>query len=319
MPSISVIVPVYNARSFLRPCLDSIMSQTFKEWELILVDDASTNETPAICRQYIEMEPDKIKYVRLDANHGLSHARNTGVAMAKSPYVVFLDDDDCYAPFALETLYKLAKGNDAEIAVGQFVNVTDNPFKGNSKLPDKPNVRIVDGITALKEILYQTTNLHASACAKIFRTELLLLTPFAEGMWYEDLELCSRLLPGRRCIAVTGTPLYFYRRNPSSFINTWSPRRLHALTATDRILETVSKNCPECIAAAESRRFSANFNIFLLASLNGDTGTADRCWETIVAQRKNCLMDSNVRLKNRIGALLSYLGRRACLAAFRLK
>ena len=104
MKPVSIIVPVYKVEPYLRRCVDSILDQTFTDFELILVDDGSPDNCPAICDEYAEQD-DRVKVVH-KANGGLSSARNAGMAVANGKYYLFCDSDDYVSPYWCETLHK---------------------------------------------------------------------------------------------------------------------------------------------------------------------------------------------------------------------
>ena len=115
MPSISVIVPVYQAEKFLHRCLDSVARQTFSDWELILVDDGCTDGSPALCDQFAAKD-DRVRVFHRKKNQGVSAARNLGLQEARGDYIAFLDADDCYEFQALETLWNLREQSGADTA-----------------------------------------------------------------------------------------------------------------------------------------------------------------------------------------------------------
>lgn len=115
MKKISVIVPIYNTGDFLAECIDSILNQTFKDWELILVNDGSPDNSAEICKTYIQK--DKRIHYYYQKNQGVSVARNLGLSKAKGEYLYCMDSDDSLAPDFLETSYQTAVQNDADIAV----------------------------------------------------------------------------------------------------------------------------------------------------------------------------------------------------------
>ena len=108
MPEVSVIVPVYNVESYLPECLDSILAQSFRDYELILVDDGSTDKSGAICEEYAEKDG-RIRVLR-QSNKGQSAARNLGVAESKSKLLCFIDSDDAVNPVLLESFYRHISG-----------------------------------------------------------------------------------------------------------------------------------------------------------------------------------------------------------------
>lgn len=120
---ISVIVPVYNVEKYLRPCVESILEQTYKNIEVILVNDGSTDKSKAICLELAEKDK-RISYYE-KANSGLSDTRNVGLEKAKGEYIAFVDSDDLLAPNAVRTLYELCRKYDTGIAVGKNSHFVD--------------------------------------------------------------------------------------------------------------------------------------------------------------------------------------------------
>ena len=118
MEKVSVIIPIYNDEKYLEQCLDSVIKQTYKNLEIILVDDGSTDRTPEICEQYREKDS-RIRVLH-KKNGGVGSSRNAGLAMATGDYVLFVDDDDFIYPEETETLYKLLKKNDDYFQNNQF-------------------------------------------------------------------------------------------------------------------------------------------------------------------------------------------------------
>lgn len=112
---ISIIVPVYNVELYLRQCLDSILSQTFKDWECILIDDGSTDSSPSICDEYVSRDS-RFK-VAHKINEGLSSARNEALKLAKGEYIGFVDSDDWIEPEMYEVLYSNIKEYNADISM----------------------------------------------------------------------------------------------------------------------------------------------------------------------------------------------------------
>lgn len=124
MPEISVIVPVYNVETYLRQCLDSVVGQTFKDLEILLVDDGSTDSSGTICEEYAAIDP-RIKVIH-QVNQGLAAARQGGLDVASGDYIGFVDSDDWLEPEMYEEMYTAGKGHDADIV---FCNVYRNEDK----------------------------------------------------------------------------------------------------------------------------------------------------------------------------------------------
>lgn len=295
MPEISVIVPVYNAAAFLEECVASVVAQTYTYWELLLVDDGSTDGSAELCRALAGRYAGRdIRTLRCRGK-GVSDARNTGLAEAKGRYVVFLDADDAYEPDAFATMVRVAGTADADIVVVQFV-------EGLRMLP---LVRYSPG-AAVEATLYQRPGMHESAWGKLYRRSLFdSPTPFASQRRYEDLEAFAPIYMRAKAIAVCRDRLYRYRHNPGSFLNNWTDDRLDALWAVNSISRRYGERFE---GATRSRRFSAYFNIFNLALANGRPDIARRCWEEIEQMRRAVALDPKARRRNRLAAVASYLG-----------
>ncbi len=296
---ISIIIPVYNGEKYLRECLDSILAQTCADIEVLAVDDGSADATADIIRGYAEADP-RVRYI-YKPNGGQSSARNCGLEYAKGEYVSFVDSDDTLLPEFCETL--LSALGDADIAICGF---SREPKKGC--IPRPENIVASDFI---EKTLYQT-RFHNSAWAAVYRRSLFGDIRFAEGLYYEDLDIFYRLIEASgNDVVWIDAPLYVYRDNPASFINTFTPRRLDVLKVTAQI-EKHYAGTP-LLAAARDRRFSANYNMALLAGLDGRHDISRRCWSLVKAYRREVILNPRSRIKNRLGAAVSCLGRRISL------
>ncbi|MEZ3564808.1 MAG: glycosyltransferase family 2 protein [Duncaniella sp.] len=306
---ISVIIPAYNAQAYLRECLESVLAQSFSDWEAIIVNDGSTDSTREIAAGFT-VRDSRFRLVSTP-NGGLSSARNTGIAEARGQWFTYLDSDDILYPDALARLMAAATEN-VDIVVAGFSRDMDAAAVTDG------SVEIISGLTALERGLYQR-GVSTSACAKLFSRMVADGITFPDGLYYEDLLYCVETLRRSARVAVIGDVVYYYRDNPSSFINTFSPRRLDVLRVTARVEELLEGD-EELLRAARSRRLSACFNIYgLLAVHDRDGRYSDvscRCWTLIKDYRRDSLFDPRVRLKNKVGILLSYMGPRVfgCLA-----
>lgn len=301
-PLVTVILPAYNAAPFLAEAIESITTQTYENLQIVVVDDGSTDSTPQICRE--AANADRRIEIVTRRNGGLSAARNSGLDRCRGRYVMFCDADDRLYPAAVSTLIKGVES--APIAVGQYVEAVEMPAV--SACETNPEFITIQAGEALEATLYQQPWAHNSVCAKLFESKLFKKIRFREGVWYEDLEITMRLYEAVDMVAFSHTAVYFYRNNMSSFINTWSERRLDVLKVTDEIVGWAAARHPSLIEAALSRRFSAYYNIFLTANRAGDDLTASRCWKEIKNLRGHILGNRRVRIKNRLGALVAFGG-----------
>lgn len=311
LPDISVVVPVWNAGRYLRDALDSIRRQTFRNFEVILVNDGSTDDSENICQEYCMLDPRFI--VISQPNAGVSKARNTGIEAARADWISFMDADDIMMPGCLNTLYDAADHDRARIVVGSFRRGRDSRLetlrcrKGTGiKQP-----RLLDAGKAIEMGLYQKRILN-NPWGVIFNKKLFIgenPLRFRDGR-YEDLDLFYRAFDRLEYVAVTDEVVYLYRDNPGSFINVWSDSRLDVLDVTDRIVEYFKMRGKRLQKAALDRRFSAHYNMLIemLRHKVDNQEQIDRCWEVVKRQRIGALADPRVRIKNKLGALLSYLG-----------
>ncbi len=224
-PLISIIVPVYNVEKFIDCCINSIINQTYQNFELILIDDGSPDNCPAICDEWAEKDS-RIKVFHKQ-NGGLSDARNYGVNYANGKYITFIDSDDYVSSYYLESLYNLIVSNDADIACAKHLS-----FEENDQLSDNnsfDNSLILDSQTACKE-LFTTQKLTTMAWGKLYAKNIIDTIKFPIGKNHEDTAtICKYLYNSSKYknkIAVTQSKIYYYRKNNSSITSTKSIKNL---------------------------------------------------------------------------------------------
>ncbi|MDE6022498.1 MAG: glycosyltransferase, partial [Muribaculaceae bacterium] len=301
---ISVIIPIYNGEEWLRGALDSLRNQTHTEFEAIMINDGSSDDSEKICMDFAASDS-RFQLINQE-NEGVSAARNKGLENAKGEWIAFLDADDTLTPDALEVLISLQNETKAGIVAASYVRGKDN-----IKTHNGTGHSIVNSEEAIKLGLYQKRILNTPAgilfSSTIFNGEKPLRFRRCR---YEDLDMFYQAFERVEDVCLTDRIVYFYRDNPDSFINTWSDSRLDVLDVTDRIVRHM-KNCSEQLhKAALDRRFSAHFNMLVEMERYGvDNPTQkERCIKVIKEQRLNELKNPNVRIKNKLGALISYLG-----------
>lgn len=295
---VSVIIPVYNTELYLRECLDSVLAQTHRDMEIIVVDDGSTDSSAAICDDYAAMDTG-VRVLHCE-NGGLSVARNRGIAVATGDYVTFVDSDDYIHPEMLSVLLSAQ----ADVVSCRFTRNEKELGIGS------PVFKFHDSTEAAEGILYQKKAFTPSACAHLLKRELLSdESLFRTGILYEDLDWLYRVYQSASGVKNCSSRLYFYRDTDGSILNKWNPRRLDVLDVTARIEEYFAGN-PRLLAAARDRRMSAAFNIFMLNAQNeNDPELAQRCYDIIRERRNQSLLNPQVRLKNKLGAIASYFGK----------
>ena len=211
---VSVIVPVYKVEDYIRECIDSILAQTYPDFELILVDDGSPDNCGRICDDYAKGD-NRIKVVH-KVNGGISSARNAGLEVAKGEWIMHVDGDDWIEPDMIESLIEAAQITGADMVIGDFVKY--GPSAGYNKLPtwssDKKK-------SMTNYIAYVMTTIWGSIAKRSLYADHSLKSP--EGISYcEDFHLIVRLCHFAKKVVNVHRPFYHYRYRPTSIMSNMS-------------------------------------------------------------------------------------------------
>lgn len=234
MPKISVIVPVYRAEEYLASCIDSILSQTYSDFEIILVNDGSPDNSGAICDAYAARE-ERI-FVIHQTNQGQAAARNHALSQAKGEWICFVDSDDLIHPQMLELLYDAAMEGNAGISMCQMLEGSALPEDFLQPRERNFETLIMDEATLVRlhdEDQYPSW----VACAKLIRKEYIETHLFHEGRVYEDNEAVCHWVCAAKTLAHMPHMLYFYRKNEESTTkSSFSLKKLDYLWALEQII-----------------------------------------------------------------------------------
>ena len=203
MSKISVIVPVYNTERYLASCLDSLLAQTFQDWEAICVDDGSTDECKNILQQY-GLKDKRLKIIA-QKNKGLSSARNAGLDYAKGEYVFFLDSDDIIPEYALEMMLKIAEITNVPVVASESSAISNKAPRFNYQVFRHPLTDFV-----------KNNRIFSSAWNKLYRADILKTHRFIKGIYFEDWPFLTTLFGEIDSFATTKTPCYIYREEGTS-------------------------------------------------------------------------------------------------------
>lgn len=255
---ISVIVPVYKVEPYLHRCVDSILAQTFTDFELILVDDGSPDNCGAICDEYAQK--DARVHVIHQANGGLSAARNAGIeyclSKSESQYLSFIDSDDCVSLQYLEKLYQAAVDHQAEISICGYTSFSAQ------ELPDYSRI-IFSGSLLLNKtqacrLLYECKSNHAYfvvTYCKLYKAELFRNVRFPVGRIHEDQFTTYKLFYTANRIVEIGECLYGYFINENGIMRSpFSIRRFDDLFALDEAISFFRRHGENEICLAAQRR-----------------------------------------------------------------
>lgn len=236
MPEISVIVPVYRAEDFLRRAADSVLSQTFSDFELLLIDDGSPDGSGALC-DAIAAEDSRVRVIHKE-NGGVSSARNVGMDEAKGRFLAFLDADDWFSKELLATLYQLATENQADSAGCAHFKAYPNGETEKERAALSPGVyeapEIREGIVyrLLGDRLGKTEDiLNGFIWRFLFDAEIIHKEGIRfVGAYLEDELFLMEYFCFSKCLAMTDAPLYYYLQNPQSVTRNYLPDYLETFS-----------------------------------------------------------------------------------------
>ncbi len=213
-PTVSVIIPVYQVEKYLDKCIASVVGQTYQNLQIILIDDGSTDRSPAICDEWKERDP-RITVIH-QPNGGLSRARNAGLKVATGKFVGFVDSDDWIEPNMVECLLAALQKTDADIAVGGFEGFTEDsksiPY-AKAKSTERSLCSTGD---ALKRLLLLRGFIRNFVWNKLYRRTVLSGVAFPEGRLYEDVTWTAQVIGNAKSVVCVDQIFYHYLHRPDS-------------------------------------------------------------------------------------------------------
>lgn len=305
---VTVIIPVYNVEQYLVKCIDSVCGQTYKDLEIILVDDGSSDRCPQICDEYTDKD-NRIHVIHKE-NGGQGSARNRALDICHGEYIAFLDSDDYWDENYVASLMKEFTDSELDIVVCNYHCVT--PEGKRLKSPHSAiRKKNYTNIEALQTILYWN-EFGVAPWAKIYRATVWSNVRFKEDRIYEDLATTYLVYYAARKVRFINQPLMYYVIRPNSDIHRpFNPKKIRILDTADEILSFAERHCPQIVKAAQSRILvSSCFVCFRMSKqdIKDYRPTVQRCWSSIKKYRFEVMLDKRARLKTRVGALCSYLG-----------
>ncbi len=227
MPTISIILPIYQVEAFIQGCIRSILAQTYTDFECICVDDGSPDRSSDLAREAIGDDP-RFLMIRQE-NKMLGGARNTGISHAKGDYITFIDSDDYMHPRMLEILLSTLKESEADVS-GCLIQKTPDMYEVINESVPPYKVKLYDHAI---ESYIQSKKLSTSVCARLYKRSLILDIPFFEKMFYEDTPWTPLVFARCKRYAQASASLYYYYANPHSIMRTnWSEKKTEDLLKT---------------------------------------------------------------------------------------
>lgn len=240
-PLISIIIPIYRVEKYLDPCIKSIVNQTYRNIEIILVDDGSPDNCPAMCDDWARKDS-RISVIHKE-NGGLSDARNKGMEICSGEYISHVDSDDVVDPKYIEYLYKTLMETEADFSMCRFSNFIEEPYT-----VDNSNFSSIT-ILSQDELLYRFCNGTQShfhnVWNKLYKRELVENILFAEGYQAQDLYFSCQVFCKAKKAAYINNILYHYRTRPDNASNAYFKQRADAHEMLYRCLQDVVQQHPK--------------------------------------------------------------------------
>lgn len=244
---VSIIVPVYNVEKYLRRCVDSIIAQTYSEWEALLIDDGSTDSSGTICDEYANRD-NRIRCYH-KKNGGQSSARNEGLEHACGEQIAFCDADDWLTTDFLEICMTEYKKYEADIVTANYYNYYDDN-KCEPVFDIKANYAVLDNRMAMKRLL-ENDGTSSSVCARIYDKKIFDNIRFEDGMLFEDAAISYKLFMNADKVVFVSKPLeYYYHRENSTMARKDKKIRLDEIHAAHERYMAVRKFYDDEIAEA---------------------------------------------------------------------
>lgn len=240
---VSVIVPVYNVERYLADCVESILQQTYSDFELILVDDGSPDNCGKICDEFSKKDP-RIKVIH-QQNCGLSAARNNGINVAKGDFFTFIDSDDFVFPHYLERLVELCERNGADISVCSSIRCSSkDSLKNVSEKSTKNCIEVFE--RDKMNVFFTTKKINTTAWGKLYKRFIFDEIRYPVNKYNEDVFVTYKAIHIANKVACCDYQGYVYRINEMSIINeSFSLKKLDSIEGCLERAQFIERNYPD--------------------------------------------------------------------------
>lgn len=259
---ISVIVPIYNVEAYIDRCVESIVKQTYRNLEIILVDDGSTDKSPLICDKW-RTRDERIQVIH-KCNGGLSDARNAGIVSAKGEFYSFIDGDDEIDEKLIATLYNAMVSSGADISMCRMEKIENDRKYITRSFPFNTPEVVLSSEEAIK-LLFRDI-IDCSACLKLYNRAMFEKLQFPVGKTNEDFAIMYKVFERANRIAYIEDVLYFYHFRENSITSTrFNERQFDKYDNCLEMIEYVSKNLKNLLP--EARFYLYRQTVYLLKTL----------------------------------------------------
>lgn len=303
---VSIIIPVYNVEKYLNRCIESVVSQSHTDLEIILVDDGSIDNSGVICDEFQKLDS-RISVIHKN-NGGLSSARNKGLEKSSGSYIFFLDSDDYLSVDCIEKCIHLCKENDADVAIVQMMYIAENTNEEIRSSVEEENY-LLSAEEAIEASLYQVLY-SCCAPAKLYSRNVIGDIRFPLGKVSEDLATCHLFMNNAKKVVYSNFCGYYYRQRNNSIMHTFNPKRMDALKWAIKIEKFCSKKYPRIVGAAKCRTFNVAVHLILDLPDNGEIREKydGILWKQVERTRLSVIHNKKARFRERAAAVLCYGG-----------
>lgn len=302
---VTIVVPVYKVEKYIDRCIKSILNQTYKNLEIILVDDGSPDNCGEICENYAQKD-ERIKVVHKE-NGGLSDARNAGISISNGKYISFIDSDDYIDPEYIELLYKTIKKDKSDMAISSHKVIYEN---GTVLEKATKEESILKPKEVLKRILYDD-GIDLSAWAKLYKIDLFKEIRYPKGRLFEDAATTYKLVDKCEKISIISRSTYNYIIRGNSITNVnFSEKKMDLIISTEEMCNYVKKKYPDLEEATNRRLMYAYLSTLtqLVKSNEKNENAEKKLYGYIKQNSKMILRDKNVPKRDKIAIISTKFG-----------
>ena len=301
---ISIVIPVYNVEKYLQKCVESVKNQTYKNIEIILVNDGSTDKCTEICEK-LKKEDGRIKVIH-KKNGGLSDARNVGINNASGNYISFIDSDDYVEKNYISLLYDTLVSYNADMSIASHMVIYEkNHIDKSTGLEFKDNAENI-----LEKMLYDD-GIDLSAWGKLYKKQLFDEVRFPKGRLFEDSATTYKLIDKSEIIAVYSKPVYNYIIRRNSISNEeFSERKLDLIVSTKEMTDYIRNKYPNLSKACDRRLMYAYLSTLTQLSKSNirNKKIENELMGYIKVHRKEILKDKKAPKRDKIGIISTMMG-----------
>lgn len=302
---VSIIIPIYNVEKYLPRCIKSVLEQTYKELEIILVDDGTKDNSGVMCDEYAKQ--DERIHVIHKKNGGLSSARNAGIEVATGDAIFFLDSDDYIPHDCIQTCVEVMNRYEADEVIMKDMYISEEineELEGDDEYFEVQ----MNSEEAIEQSLYQYF-FTVCASTRLFKRNVIGNIRFPVGKLAEDLATCHLFFDNANKIVYVNKIGSYYRQQSESIMHVFNIRRLDALVWAKEIELFCQKKYPKISKAAICRTFNVAVHLALDIPDNyGHIEINNQIWAEIKRTRLSVIFNRKARKRDRVAALLSYFG-----------